>query len=72
LTKRTSEEVSSFPVPLSLFPHSPGFFLGDGAGVGKGRQLAAIIFENWIQGKRKHVWFSASSDLRLDAERDLV
>ena len=26
-----------------------GFLLGDGAGVGKGRQLAGIIAENWVQ-----------------------
>lgn len=26
-----------------------GFLLGDGAGVGKGRQLAGIIAENWQQ-----------------------
>lgn len=25
-----------------------GFLLGDGAGVGKGRQLAGIIAENWV------------------------
>jgi hypothetical protein len=51
---------------------SLGFFLGDGAGVGKGRQLAGIILENWLHGRMKHVWFSVSSDLRLDARRDLV
>jgi hypothetical protein len=48
-----------------------GFFLGDGAGVGKGRQLAGIILENWIQGRQKHIWMSASTDLQLDAQRDL-
>lgn len=26
-----------------------GFFLGDGAGVGKGRQIAAIIIENFLK-----------------------
>lgn len=26
-----------------------GFLLGDGAGMGKGRQLAGIIAENWIK-----------------------
>lgn len=25
-----------------------GFFLGDGAGVGKGRQIAALIKEYWL------------------------
>ena len=33
-----------------------GFFIGDGTGVGKGRELAAIIWENWIRGRRRAVW----------------
>lgn len=48
-----------------------GFFLGDGAGVGKGRQLAGIIYENFLQGRRRHIWISVSADLHLDARRDL-
>ena len=48
-----------------------GFFLGDGAGVGKGRQLAGIIYENWQAGRHRHLWISVSSDLHLDARRDL-
>ncbi|KAJ1633961.1 P-loop containing NTP hydrolase pore-1-domain-containing protein [Pavlovales sp. CCMP2436] len=48
-----------------------GFFLGDGAGVGKGRQIAGVILDNTVRGRRKHLWFSTSTDLRLDAERDL-
>jgi hypothetical protein len=48
-----------------------GFFLGDGPGVGKGRQLAAIILENWLAGRKRHVWLSVSPDLEHDASRDL-
>lgn len=48
-----------------------GFFIGDGAGVGKGRQLAGILLDNLARGRRKHVWVSISNDLHLDAERDL-
>ncbi|OQS04488.1 hypothetical protein THRCLA_03282 [Thraustotheca clavata] len=48
-----------------------GFFLGDGTGVGKGRQLAGIIFDNACRGRKKHLWLSVSDDLRADAERDL-
>ena len=48
-----------------------GFFLGDGAGVGKGRQLAGIVYENWLCGRKKHIWLSASADLQYDAQRDL-
>nr|XP_033812612.1 protein strawberry notch homolog 2 isoform X2 [Geotrypetes seraphini] len=48
-----------------------GFLIGDGAGVGKGRTVAAIIFENYLKGKKKSLWFSVSNDLKYDAERDL-
>lgn len=48
-----------------------GFFLGDGVGLGKGRQLAAIIYENWLHGRKRHVWLSVSPDLLKDAQRDL-
>jgi len=48
-----------------------GFFIGDGAGVGKGRQLAGIILENWLRGRKKHIWLSASADLMLDSRRDI-
>ncbi|KNC85025.1 hypothetical protein SARC_02779 [Sphaeroforma arctica JP610] len=48
-----------------------GFFIGDQTGVGKGRQSAGIIIANVARGRGKHVWFSTSSDLRADAERDM-
>lgn len=48
-----------------------GFFLGDGAGVGKGRQLSGLVLENWAQDRKKSIWLSASADLHLDARRDL-
>ena len=48
-----------------------GFALWDGAGMGKGRQLAGIIHNNWRCGRRKHVWVSISADLIEDARRDL-
>ncbi|BCH27836.1 strawberry notch-like NTP hydrolase domain-containing protein [Mesorhizobium sp. L-8-3] len=47
-----------------------GFFLGDGTGVGKGRESAAIILDNWMQGRRKAVWISKSDKLIEDAQRD--
>lgn len=49
----------------------PGFFLGDGAGVGKGRQIAALIKQHWHDGGRRILWVSVSSDLRIDSRRDL-
>ncbi|KAK9855114.1 hypothetical protein WJX84_007868 [Apatococcus fuscideae] len=48
-----------------------GFFIGDGAGVGKGRQIAGIMLDNYARGRRRHLWLSTSSDLHLDAQRDL-
>jgi hypothetical protein len=48
-----------------------GFFIGDGAGMGKGREIAGLLAENWLQGRRKSLWVSISSDLKVDAERDL-
>ncbi len=29
-----------------------GFFIGDGAGVGKGRQIAGVILDNLARGRR--------------------
>ncbi|KAF7636928.1 hypothetical protein Mgra_00003667 [Meloidogyne graminicola] len=48
-----------------------GYLIGDGAGVGKGRTIATIIFENYLRGRRKSIWVSVSSDLKFDAERDM-
>ena len=49
-----------------------GFFLGDGAGVGKGRTIAACIKEHFAAGHgTRAVWVSVSKDLNFDAQRDL-
>ncbi len=48
-----------------------GFFVGDGTGLGKGRALAAIVFDNWNKGRRRAVWFSVNNDLMEAAKRDL-
>ena len=47
-----------------------GWFLGDGTGAGKDRQVAAIILANWLKGRRRAVWISKSDKLIEDAERD--
>ena len=31
--------------------------LGDGAGVGKGRTVAGIIYQNYIEGRKKSLWY---------------
>ncbi|OEU05850.1 hypothetical protein FRACYDRAFT_257886 [Fragilariopsis cylindrus CCMP1102] len=43
----------------------------DGAGIGKGRQISAIIRDGLCRGRQRHVWFSVSRELIKDAERDL-
>ncbi|MGN7126818.1 strawberry notch-like NTP hydrolase domain-containing protein [Methylorubrum thiocyanatum] len=47
-----------------------GFFLGDGTGAGKGRQVAGVILDNWMQGRRRALWISKSDTLLEDARRD--
>ncbi|KAG7349049.1 RNA methylase [Nitzschia inconspicua] len=49
-----------------------GFFLGDGAGIGKGRQISAIIRDSCCRGRTRHVWLSVSRELVQDAKRDLA
>jgi len=47
-----------------------GFFLGDGTGAGKGRQVAGIVLDNWLKGRRRALWVSKSDTLIEDARRD--
>ena len=47
-----------------------GFFIGDGTGVGKGREVSGVILDNWNKGRKKAVWFSANRKLFKDAKRD--
>ena len=57
--------------PLSLPVHlRRGWMLGDGTGVGKGREVAGIVLDNWIKGRRKALWLSQSDKLLEDAQRD--
>ena len=56
-----------------------GFFLGDGAGIGKGRQIAAVIRDSYsrsinvggVKRRRRHLWLSVSRELVEDAKRDM-
>jgi protein strawberry notch len=45
-----------------------GWFLGDGTGAGKGRQVAGIVLDNWLKGRRRAIWISKSEI--EDAQRD--
>jgi hypothetical protein len=47
-----------------------GYFLGDGTGAGKGRQIAACILDQWLQGRRRAIWLTKNEQLLEDARRD--
>lgn len=47
-----------------------GFFIGDGTGVGKGREISGILLDNLLQGRKKAVWVSEKPGLLNDAKRD--
>ena len=47
-----------------------GWMLGDGTGAGKGRQVAGVLLDNWLQGRHRAVWVSKSDKLIEDAQRD--
>ncbi|MBP8936890.1 MAG: strawberry notch family protein [Agrobacterium sp.] len=47
-----------------------GWFLGDGTGCGKGRQVAGVIMDNFLKGRRRALWISKSDKLIEDAVRD--
>ena len=49
-----------------------GWMLGDGTGCGKGRQVAAVILDRWLQGCRRALWLSQSDKLIEDARRDWI
>ena len=57
-------------MPTNAVRFRRGWFLGDGTGAGKGRQVAAIILDNWLKGRKRAVWISKSDKLIEDAERD--
>jgi hypothetical protein len=49
-----------------------GFFIGDGTGVGKGREISGIIIDNMKQGRKKALWVSFNEGLLNDAKRDFA
>jgi predicted RNA methylase len=67
---KAAEEGLSLTPDRDGRPYRTGFFLGDGTGAGKGRQVAAIILDQWLRGRRKHIWISKTETLLEDARRD--
>ena len=58
-------------VPYSAPVHfRRGWMLGDGTGCGKGRQVAAVVLDQWLRGRRRALWLSQSDKLLEDARRD--
>ena len=47
-----------------------GWMLGDGTGCGKGRQVSAIILDQWLRGRKRALWLSQSDKLLEDTRRD--
>lgn len=47
-----------------------GYFIGDGTGVGKGREISGIIMDSLRRGQKKAVWVSKNDPLFDDAVRD--
>jgi predicted RNA methylase len=67
----TFDVVSAAPDDaLNAVRFRKGWFLGDGTGAGKGRQVAGILLDNWLKGRRRAVWVSKSDKLIEDAQRD--
>ena len=67
----TFDKVESAPDDCdSAVRFRKGWFLGDGTGAGKGRQVAGVLLDNWLKGRRRAVWISKSDKLLEDAQRD--
>ena len=55
---------------IRLVQFRQGWFLGDGTGCGKGRQVAGIILDNRCKGRKRALWVSKNDKLLEDARRD--
>src|SRR3546814_7888407 len=67
---KVSQEGTSLELCEDGHSYRQGFFLGDGTGAGKGRQIAAVIMDRWLAGERRHVWITKNEALLEDARRD--
>ncbi|WP_010240665.1 strawberry notch-like NTP hydrolase domain-containing protein, partial [Citromicrobium bathyomarinum] len=67
---KVSQEGTALELSEDGHEYRQGFFLGDGTGAGKGRQIAAVIMDRWLAGERRHVWITKNEALLEDARRD--
>ena len=76
--KLSDAQMEAVALAVNSFSHTlpngdtRGFFIGDGTGVGKGREISGIILDtlNRGLGKGKAVWLSEKHSLANDAKRD--
>lgn len=64
------QAVSVKPEAAGAVSFRRGFFLGDGTGCGKGRQIAGVIADNMAKGRVRALWLSKNDALLEDARRD--
>ena len=68
VTENVDEDVGvTWNPPVTI---RQGWMLGDGTGAGKGRQVAGIVLDQWLKGRRRALWLSQSDKLVEDARRD--
>ncbi|GAM03605.1 methylase/helicase [Novosphingobium sp. MBES04] len=67
---KVSQEGTALELSKDGHEYRQGFFLGDGTGAGKGRQIAAVIMDRWLAGERRHIWITKNEALLEDARRD--
>ena len=74
--RRVGDATAQHAAPAAVAPPGPpvrmrrGFMIGDNTGVGKGREAAGVILDQWARGRRRVLWLSMSEDLINDARRD--
>ena len=76
--KLSDAQLEAVTLAVNSFSHTlpdgntRGFFIGDGTGVGKGREISGIIMDTLARGlgKGKAIWFSEKHSLIKDAKRD--
>lgn len=70
-SKLSGEQIDGVAMAITQMKKERGFIIGDMTGVGKGRQLAALVLWAVLQGK-KPVYVTEKSNLFSDLYRDMV
>ncbi|MGK7943448.1 MAG: strawberry notch family protein, partial [Microcystaceae cyanobacterium] len=69
-TNKHGTLVQAEPPDSEAKRYRQGYFCGDSTGVGKGRQLASVLMDNWLKGRSKHIFCTISPKLLEDIKRD--